>query len=126
MIVPAGARWTFFGAYASGLFVATHWPRLSIDSPVRGIDKLIHLAVFCIWTLLLGCATRAGRRGWTLTTLWTISTLYAAFDEGLQAIPALGRTCSFGDLAANVAGITVATGILAVARPALHRSECPS
>ena len=109
------ARWAVFWAYAAALFLATHWPRLVVDSPVRGTDKVIHAAVFCIWTLLLGRATEAGSRGWRLITLAVVACVYAAIDEGLQAIPALGRTCSAADLGANLAGVAlaiVAVGVL--------------
>lgn len=123
MIGRAGARWILFGAFASALFVATHWPRLAIDSPVRHIDKIIHGAAFCAWTLLLGWATGAGRAGWRLGTLWIVSAVYAAIDEGLQMIPALGRTCSISDLGANLAGVTVATGVSHMHRLAVGQPE---
>lgn len=41
--------------------------------------------------------------------------VYAAFDEGLQAIPALGRTCAWDDYAANAGGILIGTLMLAAA-----------
>ncbi len=99
------AAWVVFGLYAGALFVATHWPRLAIDSPVVGTDKIIHAAVFCVWTVLLARAMRVSSGRVNLARLTMISVAYACIDEGLQAIPALGRTCSVVDLGANVVGI---------------------
>ncbi|MBX3361215.1 MAG: VanZ family protein [Phycisphaeraceae bacterium] len=101
--VPRAVYLVGFGVYALALFIATHWPRLAIDSPIRGTDKIIHVGVFFVWTLLLAAAVRHRRP--RLRTLGLIACGYAALDEGLQAIPALGRTCSWWDLLANVVGV---------------------
>lgn len=116
MTLPRGFLRLAFAVYALALFVATHWPRLAIDSPVRGTDKIIHAAVFCIWTLLLAGATSTPSRRASLGRLGLIAALYACVDEGLQAIPALGRTCSWADLLANFGGVGIGLVILTVAR----------
>lgn len=110
--VPRVVYLVGFGVYALALFIATHWPRLAIDSPIRGTDKIIHVGVFFVWTLLLAAAVRHRRP--RLRTLGLIACGYAALDEGLQAIPALGRTCSWWDLLANVVGVVVALCVLAL------------
>ncbi len=104
-----------FVLYAIALFVATHWPRLVIYSPVTGTDKIIHATVFLIWTLLLAGAAAPDRRV-PLGRLALIAAIYACFDEGLQAIPALGRTCSWADLAADLFGIAIGIALIAIRR----------
>jgi len=112
-VIPT-ARWAAFWVYAGLLFVGTHWPRLVVDSPVRGTDKFIHAAVFLLWTVLLAWASDACRGGWRLRTVGAVGCVYALVDEGLQAIPALGRTCSAADLLANLVGIGVAIVMLGI------------
>lgn len=116
MAIPRRLLQLTFALYALALFIATHWPKLAIDSPVQGTDKLIHATVFLIWTLLLAAATSTPSRRPPLHQLALIATLYACLDEGLQAIPALGRTCSWADLLANLTGIAIAAAIIALRR----------
>lgn len=47
-----------FWLYAIALFIATHYPRLAIESPINNTDKAIHLAAFGLWTILFGLAYR--------------------------------------------------------------------
>lgn len=116
MTIPRGFLRIAFALYAIALFTATHWPRLAIDSPVRGTDKVIHAGVFCLWTLLLAGAISTPARRTPLGRLGLIAGAYACVDEGLQAIPALGRTCSWTDLLANFGGVALGLGILAISR----------
>lgn len=127
MIQPPGLRRAAFALYAIALFVATHWPRLVIDSPVIGTDKIIHATAFLIWTLLLAGASGPGKRI-PIGRLALICTVYACIDEGLQAIPALGRTCSWADLGADLLGVAIGLGAIAIRRgrraePAVLRGE---
>jgi VanZ family protein len=39
--------------------------------------------------------------------------LYAAFDEGTQAIPILGRTAAWDDYLFNVMGVSLGTAVCA-------------
>ncbi len=108
------ARVAFF-AFAIVLFIATHWPQLRIVGPVPRTDLWLHLGAFGAWTILCGwCAWwtpwHAKR---TLAAVWLVGVLYAALDEGLQLIPAIGRFASWQDYAANVAGVTLGTLVLA-------------
>lgn len=118
-----------FWVYAIGIFVLTHWPELRVHSDrIPRIDIHIHMATFAMWAgllLLTGYLARdaqdplaegRGLRGWlkvvltgraiVLTVL--VGVVYCAFDEGTQAIPALGRTAAWDDYAADCGGIIVA------------------
>lgn len=105
-----------FAAYAVVLFIGTHWPRLNIQGPVPRSDLWVHLGAFGTWcTLVTLCGffgPRFSRRNLVLS--WTLALGYACIDEGLQGIPALGRTCAWDDLACNALGITIASTALAL------------
>lgn len=101
-----------FAAYALFLFVGTHWPNLQVKGPVERSDLWVHLIVFGAWATLAAACGFFGpvfsARNLSLT--WLLAVGYACIDEGLQAIPALGRTCAWDDLAFNTLGITLAIG----------------
>jgi VanZ family protein len=111
------SRWRWvFAIYAPALFVATHWPKLQVDGPIPRTDLLAHVTVFGGWGLL---ATMSGFFGEPLSRrniirTWMVGLVYAAIDEGLQAIPAIRRVASLDDYAANAMGITLAAVLLAV------------
>lgn len=104
-----------FVVFALVLFTATHWPQLRIVGPVPRTDLWLHVAAFGVWTVL--CGASAWWRPWhakrSLGIVWVVGVLYAAFDEGLQLIPAIGRFASWQDYAANVAGVTLGVVVLA-------------
>lgn len=105
-----------FAGYAIVLFVGTHWPNLDVRGPVPRSDLWVHLAAFGLWATL---ATLAGffgpaLSGRNLSRTWVLGVVYACFDEGTQAIPILGRTSAWDDLASNVLGISLAIGVLAL------------
>lgn len=105
--------WTVaFIVYAVALFVLTHWPRLSVTVP--GVDRpdlFVHASVFGLWTLLLWRSGLVGSFDNRQTVLWAgvIGLGYAALDEGLQAVPMIGRHAAWDDLAANATGVLAAT-----------------
>ncbi|MFO0830542.1 MAG: VanZ family protein [Phycisphaerales bacterium] len=122
--VPAnGPRWllstrawrTMFWCWAVVLFTMTHWPKLRVPGP-EGTDLVAHLVSFGTWAFLLGVAAffppRFSPRSVSLG--WLVGVMYAALDEGLQAIPALGRTCAWSDYGADVLGVTSAAVLLLV------------
>lgn len=114
-----GTRRRVFIAYALTLFVLTHWPRLEVKVPgVERPDLLAHITVFAGWFGLFFAAAYFGQLGSSLvrTVLvpWVIAVVYACIDEGLQAVPMLGRHAAWDDLGANIAGITLAAGVAAV------------
>lgn len=98
-----------FVVYALALFTATHWPQLRISGPPIRSDLIIHFAAFSAWSYFFAATGWAGNWYSWRGLLWplVIGILYAAFDEGLQALPALGRTCAWDDFAANCGGIAI-------------------
>lgn len=109
-------RWRIvFVLYAILLFTGTHWPKLRIEGPIPRPDLIIHFVAFGLWAFFFGfCAFFAPRytfKNYVIT--FFAGVVYAAIDEGLQAIPALGRTCAWDDYAANVGGIFLGTLALA-------------
>lgn len=114
----AAQRWrrALFVVYAIALATGTHLPDLT--TPSLGMDfsdKLVHFAAFLIWTVLL-CWTgwiKGPRHGRRLLLIATTAGAYALIDELTQAFPALHRSVSVGDLAANFLG--VATGVAGLA-----------
>ena len=114
-----GSRWlVVFWLYALLLFTGTHWPKLRIEGPIPRPDLYIHFAAFGLWAFCFGMCgffepkvPRFSMRNYVMT--FFAGLVYAAFDEGLQAIPALGRTCAWDDYAANAGGILIGTLVLA-------------
>ncbi len=102
-----------FVVYAIVLFTATHWPQLRIDGPPIRTDLIIHFGAFGAWAFFFAATAWVGNwNSWRgLRWPFVIGILYAAIDEGSQAIPAIGRTCAWDDFAANCGGIFL--GILA-------------
>lgn len=101
-----------FAVYALLLFTGTHWPNLQFKGPVERSDLWVHLGAFGTWTALAAACGFFGpvfsNRNLLLTCLLAMG--YACIDEGLQSIPALGRTCAWDDLGFNMIGILLATG----------------
>ena len=114
-----------FWAYAVLLFVATHWPKLKLPGGEVRSDLFVHFGAFGTWSFLLGASGLLGdwRSPWTLVKALVVGYLYAAFDEGLQIIPALGRTCAWDDYGADCLGITLGVLALAVVVRAVGRRE---
>lgn len=112
LIQPA-LGWLFC-CFAAATFTATHWPALKIAGPVPRPDLFIHFVVFGAWTVLLHLSGLLGRADAPRTAQRTaaVAFLYAAFDEGTQAVPVLQRTVALDDLLANWGG--VALGILLI------------
>ncbi len=108
--LPTRTWRTAFWSFAVLLFTLTHWPKLRVPGP-EGTDIVAHMTFFGTWTVLFGLAAWIPERfsGRSLALGFLAGVVYAAFDEGLQAIPALGRTCAWDDYGANVLGVTAGT-----------------
>jgi len=109
-----GVRMAGFAVYAAILFTGTHWPALDIRTDViERPDLAVHFVAFGLWTLALWQSGLVGdplRMG-TVARCVPIGVVYAAIDEGLQAIPALRRTCAWDDYAFNCIGVLIGAGI---------------
>ena len=111
------ARWArpALAFYWPTLAIATHWPRLDMPNPSLGIvntDKILHAGCFALLAILMIYARLAGRSARLATTVWVgtlIAATYAIVDELTQGY--FDRTISFGDLAANLIGVS-AIGVL--------------
>lgn len=120
-------RWwrVVFWVYAAVLFTLTHWPRL--DVRVEGIDRpdlFVHFGAFGGWFGLFWLTGYAGRPGAWLGVLvsYVVALMYAGFDEGLQAIPAVHRTCAWDDFGFNCLGVTLGLVVAASAVAWCRRS----
>ena len=117
-------RAVFLG-YAVVVAGLTHWPALRIpDVGVSRPDMLIHAGTFGVWAFL---AIRCGWFGpWlsarNIALAGLMSVAYAAVDESTQLIPALRRTSSWDDFAADLFGIAGGIAAACVAG-ALHTPE---
>jgi len=111
-VSPPGGPRAWFIAYAILLATLTHWPRLDVDiGRMPRPDVLAHVAAFGTWAFL---AQRSGLFGPRHTSRAIAlaagaSVAYAVIDEATQAIPALGRTAAWDDLAANLLGVGAGT-----------------
>lgn len=98
-----------FAAYALLLFAATHRPNLTLPIPGRK-DLVFHATAFGLWAALLIVCGFFGpplsRRN--LLAVVAIAPLYAAFDEGSQAIPWIRRHAAWDDFLFNLIGIAAA------------------
>lgn len=117
-----------FWLFALALFIATHWPALKVEGPVERTDLWAHLAAFGLWAVLLASCGYFGRplSARNILRSAALASLYACFDEGLQAIPALQRTFGWDDLAADVLGVWLASGLLLLVGSAIRpRASAP-
>ncbi len=106
---PARARRTAFFAYALVLFIATHWPALTIEGPIERPDLVLHLAAFGLWAALLTASGLLAppRTPRNLARSLAVSLAYAVLDELSQGVPILRRTVGLDDLLANLLGATL-------------------
>jgi hypothetical protein len=104
-----------FALYAAALFLATHWPKLTVPGP-EGTDKFIHVAAFGGWTFFSALC------GWFGTPLsyrslmlnCALSAAYAGLDELLQGFEFVHRSCEWADYRANLWGVISVTILLLV------------
>ena len=113
-----------FALYAAALFLATHWPRLTLPmGDIPRPDLLQHLVAFGIWSALFTACGIFGRwnspRNVTLSIVTGIA--YACLDEASQAIPAIRRVFGWEDMAFNVLGILIGAPAMLLIAKALSR-----
>lgn len=120
-------EWFVFGGYAGAIFALTHWPRLTVPFPITRPDLYIHMAVFCLWSLLFALCRPAGPLLSGRNVRWVAgtATVYAVFDELSQGIPGINRSVGVDDLGANILGIGLAVSILLLTRRRVLRRNAP-
>jgi hypothetical protein len=109
-MIPPVIRRGVFVLYAIVLFVATHWPKLKIESvEIERPDILIHIGAFAAWSwfLLFSGVVRQSSVWKTAGLAWVCGAIYAGIDESLQAIPIVQRTAAWDDYIADVGGVTL-------------------
>lgn len=93
-------RWAFAAVLvASGVVLFT--PSSGVPSAPPGTDKVVHVVLFAALALT---GRAAGAR---TAPLVAALAAYAGVSELLQALPALGRSATALDLAADLAGIAL-------------------
>lgn len=115
-----------FALYAGALFLATHWPRLTLPMGViPRPDLLQHLVAFGIWSALFTACGIFGRwnSGRNIMLSLVCGIVYACIDEGLQAIPAIRRVFGWEDMAFNILGVLVGVPCLLLAAKGLRRKD---
>lgn len=118
-----------FWVCAAALFTGTHWPALEVHVP--GIDRpdlIVHFVLFGGWFGLFWLTGYVGEplRIRSILIAAVVSCLYAGFDEGLQAIPWIRRTCAWDDYAANCTGIGIGVVIAVIATLVAGRGSKPA
>lgn len=112
LVAPLGLRWTVCGVHLALIAVLSLLPAwLFPPAPegIPGIDKVVHLAMYGVLGLLLRWAADArpaGPAGWG----WPLAgAVYGMLMEACQLwLTAGGRSFSWGDAAANLAGVVAA------------------
>lgn len=103
-----------FVATTIGILVLTLIPPENLgDSRLFSYDKLGHFAIFFIWTFLfaLSVATFKNRKT-PLFVIFLAGSIFGISIEILQEITEYGRTASFMDAAADIAGSLIAVLLL--------------
>ena len=105
-------RRAFIG-YAVTLFIATHWPALTLGHEAPVSDKTIHFAAFGIGTWLLSMT----RWFHSVAVLAGVAFAWSVFDELTQGLPGIRRHVGWRDIAANGAGVLVVASYVWAWRP---------
>lgn len=102
--------------YVIALFVATHYPRITIPGDIPQSDKLVHFVAFALLAFLWWRFIAAlGHESSRLLVASAVGLLaYAALDEYLQQF--VGRHTDVMDFLADGAGIVGVLAVIALAR----------
>ena len=123
-LTSRGARRLVFWLYTAALFTATHWPKAKIPGPPN-TDKVLHVAVFGLWTVLFALAGyfRPVRRPAALLAIGLIAAAWTGIDELLQEIPFIHRHATIKDYIANLIGVGAGLVVAAIVGPLVEAAE---
>ena len=89
---------------------ALYWPRVDVQGPVTWTDKVVHVLLFGVPTLLV---LRAWRRPWPVVALLA---LHAPLSELAQHALLLGRSGDEWDAVADLGGVVLGVTLAVVGR----------
>jgi len=121
MSIAPKHRWPICWIYAAGILGLSSMPASALAGtpdlfPQQ--DKVLHALMYGGWAALLGWALPRQRRhrpaAW-MVGIVLIATAYGVLMEVLQgSILWIQRTCSWGDMLANLAGAVLGAGLFAL------------
>lgn len=121
MNISAKYRWLICGIYAAGILGLSIMPASALAETPELFphqDKVLHILMYGGWAVLLGWALQKQMRNrlaaWMIGIV-LIATTYGALMEVLQGSWIwIQRTCSWGDMLANLAGAILGVGLFAL------------
>ena len=127
MSITPKQRWLICGLYAAGMLGLSIMPASALAETPELFphqDKVLHALMYGGWTVLLGWTLQRqmhNRPAACMAGIVLLATAYGALMEVLQgSLIWIQRTCSWGDMLANLAGAILGVGIFALcARPRL-------
>lgn len=116
-----GQRWMICGLYATGILVLSIMPAGAFDGTPELFphqDKAFHALMYGGLAILLGWALQWQKRhrpeAW-IAGIVLMAASYGALMEIFQgSLPWIERTCSWGDMLANLAGAILGIGFCAL------------
>ena len=130
MNITSKHRWLICWIYAAGMLVLSIMPASALAGTPELFpqqDKVLHALMYGGWAVLLGWALQRQMRNrpaaWMIGIV-LMATAYGVLMEVLQGILiCIQRTCSWGDMLANLAGAVLGVGLFALCtRPRSSKS----
>lgn len=121
MSITSNHRWLICGIYAAGMLGLSIMPASALVGTPELFpqqDKVLHALMYGGWAILLSWTLQKQLRNrpaaW-IVGIVLIATAYGALMEVLQgSILWIQRTCSWGDMLANLAGAILGVGLYAL------------
>ena len=114
-------RWLICWLYAAGILGLSIMPASALAETPEFCphqDKVLHALMYGGWAVLLGWALQRQMRNRPaagMVGIVLMATAYGALMEGLQgSLIWIQRTCSWGDMLANLAGAILGVGLFAL------------
>jgi len=123
MSITSKHRWVICGLYAVGILGLSIMPTSAMAETPELFpqqDKVLHALMYGGWAVVLGWAMQRqmqNRPATWMAGIVLIASIYGALMEGLQgSLICIQRTCSWGDMLANLAGAILGVGLFALWR----------